>query len=52
MLKKSTLCAPEIEYLGFILIQGCIIPQSSKVQAIFAIQLPKGVKQLSHFMAW
>jgi hypothetical protein len=48
--EKSTFCALEIEYLGYILTRDGIKPQSNKVQAIFAIQLPTGVKQLKHFL--
>ncbi len=44
--EKSTLCALEIEYLGYILTRDGIKPQSNKVQAILAMQPPKGVKQL------
>ncbi len=44
--EKSTFCALEIEYLGYILTRDGIKPQSNKVQAILAIQLPTGVKQL------
>jgi hypothetical protein len=40
---KSSL---EIEYLGYILTRCEIKPQSNKVKAILAIELPKGVKQL------
>jgi hypothetical protein len=42
--KKSTFCALEIEYLGYILTRDGIKPQSNKVQAILAIELPTGVK--------
>jgi hypothetical protein len=45
-----TFCALEIEYLGYILTRDGIKPQSKKVQAIYLIQLPNGVKQLSHFL--
>jgi hypothetical protein len=48
--EKSTFCALEIEYLGHILTRDGIKPQSKKVQAILAIQPPKGVKQLQHFL--
>ena len=48
--EKSTFCALEIEYLGYILTRDGIKPQSNKVQAILAIQPPKGVKQLRHFL--
>jgi hypothetical protein len=47
--KKSTFCALEIAYLGYILTRDGIKSQSSKMQAILAIQLPTGVKQLRHF---
>ncbi len=47
---KPTFCAFEIEYLGYILTKDRIKPQSNKVQAILAIQPPKGVKQLRHFL--
>ena len=47
---KSTFCALEIEYLGYVLSKDGIKPQSNKVQAILAIQPPKGVKQLRHFL--
>ncbi len=42
--EKLTFCALEIEYLGYILTRDGIKPQSNKVQAILAIQLPKNVK--------
>jgi hypothetical protein len=48
--EKSTFCALEIEYLGYILTRDGIKPQSIKVQAILAIQLPTNVKQLRHFL--
>ena len=47
---KSTFCALEIEYLGYVLTRDGIKPQSNKVQAILAIKLPTGVKQLPHFL--
>jgi hypothetical protein len=50
--EKLTFCALEIECWGYILTRDGIKPQSNKVQAILAIQLPKGVKQLRHFLAW
>ncbi len=46
---KSTFCALEIEYLGYVLTRDGINPQSNKVQAILAIKLPTGVRQLRHF---
>jgi hypothetical protein len=48
--EKLTFCALEIEYLGYILTRDGIKPQSNKVQAILAIQLPTNVKQLRHFL--
>jgi hypothetical protein len=47
--EKSTFCALEIEYMGYVLTRDGIEPQSNKVQAMLAIQLPTGVKQLQHF---
>ncbi len=40
---KSTFCALEIEYLGYVLTKDGIKSLSIKVQAILAIQPPKGV---------
>jgi hypothetical protein len=47
---KLTFCPLEIEYLGYTLTRDGIKPQSNKVQAILAIKLPTGVKQLRHFL--
>ncbi len=47
---KSTFCALEIEYLGYVLTRDGIKPQSNKVQAILVIEPPTGVKQLRHFL--
>ncbi len=47
---KSTFCALEIEYQGYVLTRDGIKPQSNKVQAIVAINPPTGVKQLRHFL--
>jgi hypothetical protein len=50
---KSTLkifCTFEIGYLGYLVTRDGIKPHSNKVQAILTIQLPKGVKQLRHFL--
>ncbi len=41
--KKSTFCALEIEYLGYILTRDGINPQSNKVQAILTIQQPTNI---------
>jgi hypothetical protein len=48
--EKTTFCALEIKYLVYILTRDGIKPQINKVQAILAIQLPKGVRQLQHFL--
>ncbi len=45
-----TFCTLKIEYLGYVLTRDGIIPQSNNVQAILAIKLPTGVKQLRHFL--
>ncbi len=45
-----TLCALEIEYLGYVLTRDGIKPQSNKVQVIFAIKPPTEVRQLRHFL--
>jgi hypothetical protein len=47
---KSTFCALEIEYLGYVLTRDGIEPQSNKVQAILTIKPPTGVSQLRHFL--
>jgi hypothetical protein len=47
---KSLFCAPEIEYLGYILTRGGIKPQPKKVQAILALNPPNNVKELRHFL--
>ncbi len=47
---KSTFCALEIEYLGYVLTRDGIKPQSNKVQAILAIKQTTGVRQLRHFL--
>ncbi len=48
--EKSTFCALEIEYLGYILTRDGIKPQSNKAQAILAIQPSTNVKELKHFL--
>ncbi len=48
--EKSTFCTLEIEYLGYILTRDGIKPQSNEMQAILAIQLPKNVRELRHFL--
>ncbi len=47
---KASFCAHKIEYLGYILTREGIKPQSKKVQAIFAINLPYNIKELRHFL--
>ncbi len=47
---KSTFCALEIEYLGYVITRDGIKPQSNKVQAILAIKPPTGLKELQHFL--
>ena len=47
---KSLFCAHEIEYLGYILTREGIKPQSKRVQAILALNLPNNIKDLRHFL--
>jgi hypothetical protein len=47
---KSFFCAQETEYLGYILTRGGIKPQPKKVQAILALNPPKSVGELQHFL--
>jgi hypothetical protein len=47
---KSSFCAHEIEYLGYILTREGIKPQSKKVQVILALNLPNNVKELRYFL--
>jgi hypothetical protein len=44
---KSTFCALEIKYLGYVLTRDGIKPQSNKVQAILTIKLLTKVRKLS-----
>jgi hypothetical protein len=46
----SLFCPHEIEYLGYKLTREGIKPQSKKVQAILALNLPSNVKELRHFL--
>jgi hypothetical protein len=48
--ERSTFCALDLEYLGYILTRDGIEPQNNKVQAILGIQPPTNVKQLRHFL--
>ena len=47
---KSSFCAHETEYLGYILTREGIKPQPKKVQAILALNLSNNVKELSHYL--
>ena len=47
---KSSFCAHEIEYPGYMLTREGIKPQSKKVQAILALNPPNKVKELRHFL--
>ncbi len=44
---KSSICAHEIEYLGYILTRKGIKPQPKKVQAILVLNPPNNVKELT-----
>ncbi len=48
--EKLTICALELEYLGYVLTSNGIKPKSNKVQAILAIEPPTGVRQLQHYL--
>ncbi len=47
---KSSFCAHEIEYLGYILTRGGIKPQPKKVQVILTLNPPNNFKELRHFL--
>jgi hypothetical protein len=47
---KSSFCAHEIEYLGYVLTREGIKPHPKKVQAILALNPPNKVKELGHFL--
>ncbi len=47
---KSSFCAHEIEYLGYILTREEIKPHPKRVQVILALNLPYKVKELRHFL--
>eukprot|EP00804_Cyclotella_cryptica_P007855 CCRYP_001438-RA/>CCRYP_001438-RA protein AED:0.10 eAED:0.10 QI:2589/-1/1/1/-1/1/1/166/750 len=48
--RKSSFCAMETEYLGYVLSRDGIKPQPKKVQAILALTPPQNVKQLRRFL--
>ena len=48
--RKSSFCAMETEYLGYVLSRDGIKPQPKKVQAILALTTPQNVKQLRRFL--
>ena len=47
---KSSFCATETEYLGYVLSRDGIKPQQKKVRAILALMPPKSVKELRRFL--
>jgi hypothetical protein len=47
---KSSFCAIEAEFLGFVLTQQGVKPQVKKVEAIVKIATPKTVKQVCSFI--
>ena len=47
---KSSFCAIETEYLGYILMRTGIKPQPKKVEAILPFSPPKQVKDLRKFL--
>eukprot|EP00804_Cyclotella_cryptica_P028112 CCRYP_010987-RA/>CCRYP_010987-RA protein AED:0.44 eAED:0.44 QI:0/0/0/1/0/0/2/0/282 len=48
--RKSSFCAVETEYLGYVLSRDGIKPQPKKVQAILALTPPQNFKQLRRFL--
>eukprot|EP00804_Cyclotella_cryptica_P011519 CCRYP_019883-RA/>CCRYP_019883-RA protein AED:0.08 eAED:0.25 QI:0/-1/0/1/-1/1/1/0/404 len=48
--RKSSFCAMETEYLGYVLSRDGIKPQPKKVQAILALTPSQNVKQLCRFL--
>eukprot|EP00804_Cyclotella_cryptica_P023312 CCRYP_000461-RA/>CCRYP_000461-RA protein AED:0.40 eAED:0.40 QI:0/0/0/1/0/0/4/0/401 len=48
--RKSSFCAVETEYLGYVLSRDGIKPQPNKVQAILALTPPQNVKELRRFL--
>ena len=47
---KSSFCALETEYLGFVLTQDGIKPQKKKIDAILQVAPPKNTRQLRSFV--
>jgi hypothetical protein len=47
---KSSFCAHEIEYFGYIQTIEGIEPQPKKVQVMLALNPPNNVKELRHFL--
>ena len=48
--KKSTFCAQEAEFLGFVLTRAGVKPQPKKVEAVLKLDEPKNVKQVRSFV--
>eukprot|EP00804_Cyclotella_cryptica_P030446 CCRYP_008517-RA/>CCRYP_008517-RA protein AED:0.40 eAED:0.43 QI:0/0/0/1/0/0/3/0/175 len=48
--RKSSFCAAETEYLGYLLSRDGIKPQPKKVQTILTLTPPQNVKQLRRFL--
>ena len=48
--RKSSFCAMETEYLGYVLSRDGIKPRPKKVQVILALTPPQNVKQLRRFL--
>jgi hypothetical protein len=47
---KSSFCAMETEYLGYIVSRDGINPQQKKVQTILSLTLPQNLKHLCRFL--
>ena len=48
--EKSSFFAPEIEYLGYLLIKDGIKPVQKKIQAVLDLQSPTTLKELLRFL--
>ena len=48
--KKCTFCAPEVEYLGYVITRNGIKPQANKIQAILNLSIPKTVRDVRRIL--
>ncbi|XP_055918604.1 uncharacterized protein K02A2.6-like [Eupeodes corollae] len=48
--EKSKFCFKELQYLGYVVGQGCLKPDPAKVSAILEFPVPKTMKQVRRFL--